>query len=533
MLGAQFQQIVSSLRALGPRRLWQLGLAGAAVVAVVALASYFANKPAFEVLYSGLDPQDLARITSALRETNVSFDVTSDGGAVLVENGQASRARMILADRGLPRNANAGYELFDKLGSLGLTSFMQEITRIRALEGELARSIQSMHGVKAARVHIAAQTDGGFRRTRQAASASVVVRLSSSAEKGLAQAIRRLVSASTSGLTIDAVTVLSADGSVLAAGGESDSSGATAALTLEKTIADALKENVRQSLAPVVGAGNLQVSVVLQLNTDKRQITETVYNPESRIERSVRTVRENQTAQNSNGTPPTSVERNIPTDKTKSDGKVSNEENNKKEELTNYEISSKTIVTTAGEYAIERLNVAVLINRRPLLATLGEKAEELLAGRLSELSELASTAVGLTKDRGDRIKVSAVDFVDAANDLAPVPEPGLATIAARQIGSIFNALAIVAVAGIAGLVAMRGLAWRSPAAVGLPDRVVATEIAELVGPKTREGDPEPDRKLIALGDNPRQRAQKRLEMLVETDDLQAARVVKDWLRADA
>lgn len=532
MLGLQFQQIVNSLQSLGPRRLWHLAAAGVAIVAAVVVAGYFANRPAFEVLYSGLDPQDIARITSALRETGVPFDVASDGGSLLVENGQAPRARMILADRGLPRSPNAGYELFDKLGSLGLTSFMQDVTRTRALEGELARSIQTMRGVGAARVHIATQTDGGFRRPKQAASASVIVRLSSSAEKGVAQAVRRLVSAATPGLSADAVTVLSADGSVLATGGDNDVSGVTSALNLEKTVSDALKDNIRQSLTPVVGVGNLQVSLALQLNTDKRQITETVYNPESRTERSVRVVKESQTAQNSNGPPPASIERNIPTDKAKSDGKGSNEENSKKEELTNYEISSKTTVTTAGEYTIERLNVAVLINKKPLLAALGEKAADQLDGRLSELSELASTAVGLTKERGDRIKVSAVDFAEGVNDLAPAPESGLTAMIARQIGPMFNALAIVVVAAIAGLVAMRGLARN---AVGSPhaETIVAAEIPELAGPRLQEGEREPDRNVIALGDNQRKRAQKRLESLVEADDEQAARVVKEWLRAEA
>ena len=91
------------------------------------------------------------------------------GTAVLVRYGQTAQARMLLAEKGLPSSANAGYELFDKLGSIGLTSFMQEITRVRALEGEIARTIQAMKGVKAARVHIVLPDAGSFRRSRQTA----------------------------------------------------------------------------------------------------------------------------------------------------------------------------------------------------------------------------------------------------------------------------------------------------------------------------------------------------------------------------
>ena len=95
---------------------------------------------------------------------------------MLVRYGQTAQARMLLAEKGLPSSANAGYELFDKLGSIGLTSFMQEVTRVRALEGEIARTIQAMKGVKAARVHIVLPDSGSFRRSRQPPSASVIMR---------------------------------------------------------------------------------------------------------------------------------------------------------------------------------------------------------------------------------------------------------------------------------------------------------------------------------------------------------------------
>lgn len=527
------QKTFRSIAGLGSRRLWQLGLVGVGVLAAVGLASYLASRPSFEILYTGLDAQDLARVTSALRETNVTFDVSSDGGTLLVEYGQASRARMVLAERGLPRSASAGYELFDKLGSLGLTSFMQEMTRVRALEGELARSIQSMQGVRAARVHIAPQDEGGFRRSRQAASASVVVRLSSSAERNLALAIRRLVSAATPGLSFDAVTVLSSDGAVLSAGGEADAAASAQAITLERSVSDFLQDNIRQTLTPIVGARNFNVSVALRLNTDKRQTTETTYNPESRVERSVRVIKENQTAQNSNNQTPTSVERNIPNDKAKSDGKVSNEENSKKEEITNYEISSKAVQTVGSGYAVERLSVAILINRTALLSKLGEKGEALLDKKLSELTELASTAVGYSKDRGDAIKVSAIEFAEGAGDMAPLGEPGLMAIATRQIGSILNALAIIFVALVSGFVGLRYLRASAVAAAGAAPQAAGQEMAELPAPGDGGIVEAGEQGLAQLGDNQRKRAQRRLEMLVDADEKQAAYVIKDWLRAEA
>ena len=126
--------------------------------------------------------QDVSRIGAALKEAGIAFDVNAQGTAVLVRYGQTAQARMLLAEKGLPASANAGYELFDKLGSMGLTSFMQEVTRVRALEGEIARTIQAMKGVKAARVHIVLPDSGSFRRSRQSPSASVIIRTESAGD---------------------------------------------------------------------------------------------------------------------------------------------------------------------------------------------------------------------------------------------------------------------------------------------------------------------------------------------------------------
>ena len=184
------------------------------------LAGYFLSRPALEVLYAGLDRQDVSRIGAALKEADISFDVNSDGNTVFVRYGETARARMLLAEKGLPNSPNAGNELFDKLGSLGLTSFMQEVTRVRALEGELARTIQLMRGIKAARVHVVMPDEGSFRRTRQPPSASVVIRTEMADDVSAAKAIRHLVAAAVPGMTMEEVTVLNTEGVLLASGND-------------------------------------------------------------------------------------------------------------------------------------------------------------------------------------------------------------------------------------------------------------------------------------------------------------------------
>ena len=174
--GDQLERLWTSLVGLGPQRLAALGAVGVAIFAFVGFGSYYLSRPDLEVLYIGLSPSDVARVGAVLHEAGISFDANAEGTKVFVKRGEAARARMLLAERGLPNSSTAGYELFDKLGSMGLTSFMQNVTRLRALEGEIARTIQAMKGVRAARVHLVLPDPGSFRQAPQAPSASVVIR---------------------------------------------------------------------------------------------------------------------------------------------------------------------------------------------------------------------------------------------------------------------------------------------------------------------------------------------------------------------
>src|SRR5690606_2482637 len=131
----------------------------------------------------------------------------TEGTGVQVPVGATSKAGILLAERGLPNSANAGYELFDNVGSLGLTSFMQEVTRVRALEGEIGRSIQQISGVAAARVHIVMPDVGNFRRGEQKPTASVMIRASTSTGRKAAASIRHLVASAVPGLEVDDVTI--------------------------------------------------------------------------------------------------------------------------------------------------------------------------------------------------------------------------------------------------------------------------------------------------------------------------------------
>ncbi|WP_337183261.1 flagellar basal-body MS-ring/collar protein FliF [Shinella sp.] len=453
----QLTKVYRNLASLGQAKLAML--AGAAVVSVglVLAAGILVNKPAYETLYVGLEKADLNQIGMALAEANIDFNNGTDGSSIAVPVGQTGKARLYLAERGLPSSANAGYELFDKVGSLGLTSFMQEVTRVRALEGEIARTIQQINGIAAARVHIVMPERGNFRKADQVPTASVMIRASAQAGRESAGAIRHLVAASVPGLEVDGVTILDSAGQLLASGDDPENGAVNRSLTAVQTVQGEIERNIEKALAPFLGMDNFRASVTAALNTDTQQIQETVYDPESRVERSTRVTRESQKSSQHAANKATTVEQNIPQGGPKGDGTgpQSNDEADKKEEQTNYEINSKTVATVRNGFAVEKLSVAVVVNRARVAAMVGEPADQAkIDAYIADMQKIVSSAAGLNADRGDVVTITAMEFLDHQLLDQAVPGPGIMEVLTRNLGGIINALAFV---GVAFLVVWFGL----------------------------------------------------------------------------
>ncbi|TAL78639.1 MAG: flagellar M-ring protein FliF [Beijerinckiaceae bacterium] len=546
----QAERFWANLMKLGTKRLMALGATGVAVFAIVAFAGYYLSRPPYEVLYTGLDRQDTGQIASVLRDANVGFNISPDGTTVSVTYGDTAKARAVLAEKGLPNSPNTGDELYDKLGSLGLTSFMQEVTRVRALEGELARSIQLMRGVKAARVHLVMPDQGSFRRQAEPPSASVIVRLNSTDSNAMAVAIRHLVAAAVPDMTVKEVTVLDTDGHLLASGDDLADAAPGQKLTLENAVSKQVEESIRRTLTPFLGLKNFRVSVATRLNTDKRQTKQTIYNPDSRVERSVKITKQTQTSQNSSNQTPTSVTENVPTQASSgNNGKQSSDESQKRDELTNYEISSKTITTVSGGFSVEHISVAVLINRQSLIAALGGHATPAAIDKeMSDLQQLVASAAGIDKARGDTTKLSVVEFADGGTVLEPVPGPSFKEVMLHQTRTIINGAIVLVVVSLLIWFAVRPtirMAFGNSSDGGseLPLFAQAPMLTadgfEMPEPMTVPlvegltnfpgmGD-EPN--LIGdLTDSAKRTPLKRLEQIVEFDEEQAAAIMKLWMR---
>ncbi|OWV69174.1 flagellar M-ring protein FliF [Rhizobium sp. R339] len=557
----QLVQIFKNFGALGRTRLMILGGVGAVSIAIVLAAALFVNKPAQETLYVGLDSPDLNQISMALAEANIDFQVGTDGSSITVPAGMTGKARLLLAERGLPNSANAGYELFDNVGSLGLTSFMQEVTRVRALEGEIARTIQSISGITAARVHIVMPEVGNFRKAEQKPTASVMIRASAAAGRSAATSIRHLVASAVPGLDVDDVTILDSAGQLLASGDETSNSSLNRSLNIVQNVQQEVESNIDKALAPFLGMDNFRSSVTADLNTDAQQIQETVYDPESKVERSVRSTKEAQQSQQRQSDNATTVEQNIPQAAPEAGGAggpESQDKSDKREEQTNYEINSKTTATTRNSYKVEKLSIAVVVNKGRIAKMVGEPADQAkIDAYLAEMQKIVASAAGIDAKRGDVVTVTAMDFLE--NQLLEEATGGVRVMdmLSRNLAGIINSLAFVAVAfvvvwmGLRPLVrsvndsgsgAMLGDATPEAAGLELPDFAPA---AGASGGALMDGfgsdfgfDSTED--LLSLGDDDgnfnrrvKEGPERKLSRMVEINEERAAKILRKWAIDDA
>ncbi len=513
--------LTRNFAALGARRLIMLVVSALAIMGVVVTAAHYASRPEFMSLYANLDRQDVTAIGDALAREGIAFDVSADGTIVMVPPNDVARARTMLAEKGLPRSMSAGYELFDHIGSLGLTSFMQEVTLVRALEGEIGRTIQTIRGVSAARVHLVLPDHRGLARDKQKPTASVVIRTEGLTPSETARSIRHLVAAAVPGLTVDAVTVMDTEGTLLAGDGEGSAPSANALFGLERTVSATVEQNIRRALQPLVGADNFRISVAARLNSDRREISETVFDPDGRVERSTKVTKATEASQNSDSSAPSTVTEELPEDQVDATGATGNSENTeRREEVTDYALSSRTTATISDGYKIEGLSIAVVINS----AAIGETAKdpEKLAARLDELRSLITTASGIDAARGDKVALSALEFAVLPEASAEAAGFNAGSFLTANTGTFIRSAAFVAVALLFLMMGVR------PAmkAIAAPQEALNSDSAsaQLAAPSAE--DPAAD--IAAKLDST---SRKRLERIIELDEEKAVAVLKQWLRS--
>ncbi len=530
------QKLAASLLGLGIRRLLLLGIVIITIFSFITISVYSFRAPVRSILYSNLDKADVSAIGAALSEVGFAFDVNEAGDAVYVDFGKTAQARMLLAERGLPKSDKSGYDLFDQMGSLGLTSFMQQVTKVRALEGELVRTIQQLDGIKSARVHLALKADGVLRNKDSRPTASVVIRVDGTPRENIASTIRHIVAAAIPGLQPDQVMVSTTDGKLLTGSPSSEDSSTGELLDLETRISDEIGKRVTNTLEPFAGAENIRVSVSTTINLDKRQINETKYDPNSKVERSSYVVKSTDTSKEAASAPSVSVDQNIPQEvKPAAAADSSSKKKEDKQETVNYEVDSRQTATVSAGYIIERMSVAVVVNKKAVLSNLpaGSDAKE-LTSRLAEVEAIVRSASGAVEARGDVVKVSAIDFF--VDEMPPDQniQLGIKDYIAGNLGTIINAVSLIVAMLAVLLLGLRPalkilVADSRPEPTPLAFPATAASAALMAPPSqvnsTGEVASDSETGASARSKSPTEH----LNTLVDVDVDRAAQVLKKWL----
>ncbi len=405
-------------------------MAGVAAV-LTAFFLYIAGaitEPPKTILFSGLESRDAAAISSKLDSMAVKYDA-KEGGTILVPADQVTKLRMALAQDNLPA-AGVGYEIFDKSDTFGTTAFVQNINHLRALEGELSRSMQTIEGIQSARVHLVIPEHQIFSRDDQQPSASVVLKTSGRLDRGQVRAIQHLVAAAVSGLSADRVAIVDDRGTLLAGGDDKSGPDALARSQDEDTTnyENSLRQRIEAIVSSVVGTGHVQVQVAADINYNHTQTTSETFDPDSKVVRSTQTVEQN--ASNSSGSSGSavSVASALPGGAAAAPaggGDQSKDISGRTEETTNYEISKTVKTSTVDGGDVKKVSVAVVVDGS---GDTSASYKPRNADEMAKITALVRSAMGFDQTRGDQLQVTNMQFArvdESAGTPAPKPLLGL------------------------------------------------------------------------------------------------------------
>lgn len=389
--------------------------------------------PSMSVLYADTSYSEAQPIIARLEQDGVEHQVRDQGGrvSILVARSDVSRLRLDLAADGFAVGEGVGYEIFDGNQALGATSFQQNISRLRALEGELARTLTTISGVRAARVHLVLPERELFARERETASASIVVDAPGGLESRSVRAIVNLTASAVPSLDPSRVTVLDSQGKLLAAGADSDAPDAIAASVEEKKIAAEarLRRAVEDIVGRIVGPDNVRVEIAADMDFSRVTESAEIVDPDSQTVLSSSTVEETTSDVDPARGRGVSVANGLPgAQALDGAGASATSSTQRLEETTNYEIT-KTVRNAVREegMVVKRLSVAVALNSP--VAEAGPDGAGVASPRdpaeIAQIETLVKSAIGFSEARGDQVSVVGIRFsplapVDAAPLAAPV-----------------------------------------------------------------------------------------------------------------
>lgn len=530
--------------------LQKLGVARIAAMVVVAvmLLGFFAfimirsTSPQMAPLYTGLEFDDSAAIISELSTMGIPHEIRGEGDTILIPRDQITTVRMALAQNGLPRRGQVGYEIFDQQNTLGATSFVQNINHVRALEGELARTIGSLSRVQSARVHLVLPERELFRRDLKEPSASIVLTVRGQLSTGEIRAIQHLVASAIEGLSPNAVSIVDSAGTLLASGTGSEEVSATAQAIEERTLGveNRLRTRIEDLLANIVGAGRARVQVSAELDLNRATRTSEIFDPDGQVVRSAQTRETGDQSVGPGNTGEVTVSNELPgaSENGNSGAGGTSHTASTLEETFNYEISrtTETQITEAG--SIRRLSVAVVVDGIYTYDAAGTASYQARSqAELDQITALVRSAMGYDADRGDQIEVVNMQFAARPDVLAGTEAPGLFDFTRDDIMKFIEMAVTLLISLALVLFIMRPLVKKVltpeaqplalPPAAAVPAEYQEDDVASAA--KAREAATAAWMEHAkSLGES-QVKALQMVGELVEENPKQASMIVRDWL----
>jgi flagellar M-ring protein FliF len=404
--------LMEGLKALGVARLGAMAAVMLGMLGLFALLALREGSAPMALLYGDLELRDSAQVTEQLARQHIAYRVAGGGTQILVPADLVAEARVGLAKDGLPTGGSVGYEIFDRSDGLAATEFQQQINQTRALEGELARTIRAINGVRAVRVHLVLPRREPFARERQDAQASVLLTMGGAARldnQGV-QAILNLVAAAVPGLRPNNIAVVDSRGDLLARAGEPVGPTTQALTTEEVRRATELRLSraVEDMLDKSLGPGRVRAEAAVRMSFDRVNQTEERYDPDGQVTRSTQTVDSKSRATDAN--PTVTAQNNLPNADAGTSPTGTQEA--RQEETTNYEISKTVRTLIRDQPQIDRISLAVMVDGSVAAGPDGKPVwQPRSAEELARITTLVQTAIGYDAKRGDQVDVVSMRFV--------------------------------------------------------------------------------------------------------------------------
>ncbi len=450
---------LQSIKNLSPGRLAAIS---AIIIFLISFFVYLATKMSsadYAVLYTDLELEDAKQIVNNLEAANVKFKLTKNGTEILVPQDEVNKLRVDTAELALAsKGANVGYEIFDNTDALGSTNFVQNVNLIRALEGELARTIRSVDNIKYARVHLVLPKREMFSREEQTPTASVVIKTQSGKlNLQSIQSIQKLVAAAVPKLDVKNVAIVDNAGNLLTNNFEDEEAISAANNEILKREQERkMSQEVQSLLERTVGEGKVRAQVNLDMDFDQIVTNEEIYDPDSQVVRSQATVTEEGT--NNTRESPVTVAQNIPNGDNVLNNAGTFSQNSRTEETINYEISKVVRNKVKNTGTVRRLSVAVMVDGIYEKDAAGKLVyRDRTPEEMDQIRSLVKSAVGFDADRGDMVEVANMKFINFAPDAMDIEETLILGFTKDELIRIAEGIGVAIVAILVILLVIRPL----------------------------------------------------------------------------